>query len=492
METVRSFPAVIIYLFLIGAFIQPLIKSRRISLLLSAIITATAAVLSFLVVLNVRDGGKYLLDVARWEAPLGIELSIGYVEAFSMSVICGVGMLIAIYGMGMIENELPQYNVTLYNTLFLALMGSMTGIVVTGDLFNMYVFIEITSITACGIISVKDDSRSIEATVKYLVYSTLASGCILLAIALLYGITGNLNIRFMHYHLTEGIHLYPKIILLAAGLFIVGFGVKSALFPLHIWLPDAHSSAVTTSSAILSGLVLKAYTVGMIKVLLGVFGMMLLTIFPLSAIFMFLGSGAVLIGSILALTQSKLKRMLAYSSVVQMGYIYLGLSLFNEIGYTGALYHILNHALTKTLLFLSAGNIRYYIGKDRLTQFKGIGHRMPVTMGVFAIGALSMVGVPLTSGFNTKWYIGVGAISSGNTWVLIVLIISSLLNAAYYLPIVVSAFFRKPDTEEQTQSKVRLPWYTSLPMLIIAWLIIILGLYPDPVINFIGSATKIF
>jgi multicomponent Na+:H+ antiporter subunit D len=492
MEAIKNFPALIIYLFLIGAFVQPLIKNRRASSIVTVLITAVAAFLSLLLVYYVGTEGDFLYDVAQWNAPWGIELSIGSLEAFVIAVICCVGMLVSLYGTGMVHKEITQRNISFYNSIFLALMGSMTGIVATGDIFNMYVFIEITSLTACGIISVKDDSRSIEATVKYLLYSSLASGCILLAIALLYGITGNLNIRYVHYHLSEVVNLYPKNILIAACLVIVGFGVKSAMFPLHFWLPDAHSSAPTTSSAILSGLVLKAYAVGMVKILTGVFGILLISLLPLKAILMYLGSGAVLVGSLLAITQSKIKRMLAYSSVVQMGYIFLALSLFNRTGFTGAIFHILNHALTKTLLFLSAGNIKYYTGKEKIQQLKGIGYKMPVTMIVFAVGALSMVGLPLTSGFNSKWYIGYGAIQAGKIGVLVVIVISSLLNAAYYLPVVVSAFFRKPVVEEEKLDRVTLPWIASVPMYIIAFLIVLLGFYPDPVINFISGAANMF
>ncbi|MBA1333763.1 MAG: Na(+) H(+) antiporter subunit D [Firmicutes bacterium] len=492
METVRNFPVLIIYIFFIGSFIQPLVRNVRISLLLTVAISAVSSAASAAVVYYVRTNGDFLFDVAPWSAPWGIELSIGTLEAFVIAVICSVGTLISIYGIGMVEKEIPARNIKIYNALFLALLGSMTGIAATGDIFNMYVFIEITSITACGIISVKDDKKSIEATVKYLVYSSLASGCILLAIALLYGITGNLNIRYIHHHLTEVMYLYPRNVLLASCLIIVGFGLKAAMFPLHFWLPDAHSSAPTTSSAVLSALVLKAYSVGLIKILTGVFGIVVMSLLPLKTILMYLGSGAVLIGSLLAMTQSRIKRMLAYSSVVQMGYIFLALSLFNRTGFTGALFQILNHALTKTLLFLSAGNIKYYTGKESIEQLKGIGYRMPVTMAVFSVGALSMVGLPMTSGFNSKWYIGYGAIEAGKIGVLIVIVISSLLNAAYYLPVVVSAFFRRPSPGDEIQQPVNLPWFTSVPMIVMAVLIIVLGLYPDPVINFISGAAKIF
>jgi len=492
METIRSFPVVIIYSSFICAFLQPLINNRKMANRILILVNAVTAVLSFATVYYVAVKGPYLFDVSIWRAPWGIEFSIGYLEAFVVSVICGVGFLIAWFGMEIVDKEIAASRINLYNTLFLVLLGSMVGIVATGDMFNMYVFIEIISISACGIIAIKGNREGIEATIKYLVYSSLASGCILLMIALLYGITGNLNMRYMHYHLLQTVQMYPRHVLVSAGLIIVGFGLKAALFPLHIWLPDAHSSAPTTSSAILSALVLKTYIVAMIKIMIGVMGTALIYVLPFKEILWFLASAAILIGSILAIIQDKIKRMLAYSSIVQVGYIFLGLSLYNDTGFTGAVFHILNHALTKTSLFLAAGSIKFYTGKDRVDQLKGIGYRLPVPMGVFAVAALSMTGLPLTSGFNSKWYIGLGGIEAGKIAVLVVVIISSLLNAAYYLPVVVSAFFGKPDKSEHYIKPVRLPLNMSLPMIIIAVLILVLGVFPQPVLQFITNAVNSF
>lgn len=492
METIKSFPAVIIYFNFICAFLQQFFKNKRLANKVLVCISAFSTALSLATVYYVWVEGPYLYDVSIWHAPWGIEFSVGHMEAFVMMVICGIGFLIAWFGMEMVDKEIASFRIDLYNTMFLLLIASMVGIVVAGDMFNMYVFIEITSISACGIIAVKGKRDAVESTVKYLVYSSIASGCILLSIALLYGITGNLNMRYMSYHLQQAMYVYPRHVIVAAGLIVVGFGLKAALFPLHIWLPDAHSSAPTTSSAVLSGLVLKAYIAAMIKVLIGVMGTTFLYLLPFKSILWFLSSAAILIGSILAITQSKIKRVLAYSSIVQVGYIFLGLSLYNNTGFTGAIFHILNHALTKSSLFLAAGCIKHYTGKDKVDQLKGIGYTLPVPMGVFAVAALSMVGLPLTSGFNSKWYIGLGGIEAGKISVLVVIIISSLLNAAYYFPIVISAFFKKPDKSDEPSNPIKLPLNMSLPMIIIAILIIVLGVYPQPVLQFISNAVNVF
>ncbi len=491
METIKNVPVVIIYTNFICAFLQHFFNNKRLASKVLVSTCAFSAVLSLVNVYYVLMEGPYLFDVSIWSAPWGIEFNVGYMEAFVIMVICGVGWLIGWFGIDMMDKEIPYFRIDLYNTLFLLLLASMVGIVATGDMFNMYVFIEITSIAACGIIAVKGKREAVESTVKYLVYSSIASGCILLSIALLYSITGNLNMRYMNYHLQQVMHVYPRHIMVASGLLVVGFMLKAALFPLHIWLPDAHSSAPTTSSAALSGLVLKAYIAAMIKIVIGVMGASIMYILPFNRILWLLSCAAILTGSILAITQSKIKRLLAYSSIVQVGYIFLGLSLYNDTGFTGAIFHILNHALTKSVLFLAAGYIKHQTGKDRIDQFKGIGHILPVPMGAFAVAALSMVGIPLTSGFISKWYIGLGGIEAGSISVLAVIIISSLLNAAYYLPILVYAFFHKPDKSVSAEP-VRVPLNMSLPMVIMAVLIMILGVYPQPVLHFISLAVQGF
>lgn len=492
MEVVKSFPVAIVYLFLMGAFVQPLIRTIRARAVSTVLLTATGFVLSLLTVNYVQLGGTYFYRVSQWPAPWGIEFKIGYMEAFLAAVVCGIGFLIALYGTGMVDKEIRTDSSELYYPLFLVVLSGMAGMVFTGDLFNMYVFIEITSLSACGLIAVKANGESTEATAKYLVYSSLASGCILLAIALLYGITGNLNMRYIHYVLEQYIPHYQKTTLMALCLLVVGFGLKAGLFPLHIWLPDAHSSAITTSSVLLSALVLKAYIVAMVKVFTGLFGVYMLGILPLKPVLMFLGAGSVMFGSLLAVTQTNLKRMLAYSSVVQMGYIFLGLSLFNRTAFTGALFHILNHALAKASLFLACGNIKYHTGIQRVDQMKGLGYSMPLTMGTFTVAAFSMIGIPLTSGFNSKWYLGLGSIESGRIAVLIIIVVSSLLNAAYYLPPVVAAFFHKPDRKEGLHETVRLPWTSVVPMVVLALLILLMGLYPDPVIEYISKVYMVF
>ncbi|MDK2835557.1 MAG: multicomponent Na+:H+ antiporter subunit [Thermosediminibacterales bacterium] len=483
-------PVVIILILLFSSVITSLLKNRNYFV---SILTTTVLFICFLMsivlVIGVYQKGPFNYQIGGWNAPWGIELVIDDLAVFMATVILGISFLVAVYSLNSIYKEIKEKRINLYYSFIMLLVGAMLGITYTGDLFNLFVFIEISSISACAIISIKDKKEPIEATVKYLVLSSLGSGAFLFATALIYGITGNLNIDYIHEELLLVVSNYPMIILVALSFYMVGFGVKAALFPLHVWLPDAHSSAPSPSSAMLSGLVLKVYVIGFMKIIFYVFGYSVIKNLPLFTVLQILSSLAILIGSILAITQSDLKRMLAYSSVTQMGYIFLGIGLNNEIAITGALFHILNHAMTKVNLFLAAGNIINETGIRKISQLKGIGSRMPVTMTAFTVSSLSMVGIPLLSGFNSKWYLGLGSIQAGKPIFLLIIIISSLLNAGYYLPIVISSFFAHHNTNNKykgLESHVLM----LLPLVILSLSIIIFGIYPQLPLSIIGKAAK--
>jgi multicomponent Na+:H+ antiporter subunit D len=481
-------PVLIVVLLLAASYTVPLLDRFRRSLALPitilSLITAFISSLYLLYLIGVR--GPFAYHLGGWPPPWGIELYIDYLAVYMLIVISSIGLLIMIYGAKDLLHEISREVLSWYYTLYLLLMASMMGIALTNDLFNLFVFVEISAIASCGIISAKADRRCIEASIKYLILSALGSGCILLAVAMIYMITGNLNFDYVAAALPDALKLYPYNIVIALGLFVVGFGVKSALFPLHVWLPDAHSSAPSPSSAILSGLVIKIYAVALVKLLFRVFPAQIYDVIPILDVILFLSVFAVMAGSIFAMVQDDLKRMLAYSSIAQIGYIFMGIGLFGGRALTGGLLHIFNHAMMKSMLFLAAGLIIYATGIRNLKDLKGIGVRMPWTMGAFTIGALSMVGIPGTSGFISKWFLALGALDLNRPFYVAIILLSSLLNGIYYFPIIIDAFF---GTKMNPVSEFRdVPALMLIPVLILAAGVIFFGFYPKPLLDLVNKA----
>ncbi|RJX26250.1 MAG: monovalent cation/H+ antiporter subunit D family protein [Dethiobacter sp.] len=481
-------PVLLIVILLGASYSVPLLDRYRKNLAFPLTIASLSAVFVFSLYLIFLVGrkGPFFYHLGGWPPPWGIELSVDFLAVYMLMVLSSIGLLVMIYGAKDLRHELKKEVLSWYYTLYLLLIGSMMGIALTNDLFNMFVFIEISAIASCGIISIKEDRRCLEASIKYLILSVLGSGCVLLAVAMIYMVTGNLNFVYIAAELPAALALYPFNILIALSLFIVGLGVKSALFPLHVWLPDAHSSAPSPSSAVLSGLVIKIYAFALIKLLFRVFPPQIYAAVPVLDIILFLSVLAVLVGSIFAMVQDDIKRMLAYSSIAQIGYVFMGIGLFGDRALSGGLLHIFNHAMMKSMLFMAAGLIIYATGIRRIKDLKGIGVRMPWTMGAFTVGALSMVGIPGTSGFISKWYLALGALDLGRPFYVAIILLSSLLNGIYYFPIVIDAFF---GTKVEPRSEHRdVPALMLVPVLILAAGVVIFGFFPGPLLNLIEKA----
>ncbi len=481
-------PVLIIVLVLGASFSIPLVARWRKTLIFPAAVTPLAISfgLSLYLFYLVGQQGAFSYHLGEWEPPWGIELYVDYLGAYMIMVLSSISLPVLVFASRDIHHDIREEVVSWYYTLYLLLIGSMMGIALTNDLFNLFVFVEISAIAACGIISIKEDRKCIEASFKYLILSALGSGCVLLAVAMIYMITGYLNFDYVAATMTEALSLYPYNILIALSLLIVGFGVKSALFPLHVWLPDAHSSAPSPSSAVLSGLVIKIYAVALVKMLFRVFPTAIYEVVPVLDIVLFLSVLAVVFGSIFAMVQDDIKRMLAYSSIAQIGYVFMGIGLFGDRALVGGLLHIFNHAMMKAMLFLAAGMIIYATGIRRIKDLKGIGVRMPLTMAAFTIGAFAMVGIPGTSGFISKWFLALGALDLGRPFYVAIILLSSLLNGIYYFPIVVNAFFGSKIEPHPEHKDV--PASMLIPILLLAAGVIFFGFFPGPLLDLLEQA----
>lgn len=487
-------PVLIVVTFLLFSYVITVLEHWENDWCAKAAVFAHVLAAGFIVSLTRRvfTEGTVIYEMGGWAAPWGIEFVADYLAIFMLITICLMSFLILIYATEDLKHELRPNVLGWFYTLYLLLVGSMMGLALTNDMFNMFVFMEIGAISACGIISIKSDKECVEASLKYLIMSSVGTGCILMSIALIYMVTGHLNISFAAAGLEKAIQVYPYNILGALALFSVGFVIKSALFPLHVWLPDAHSSAPSPSSAILSGLVIKIYVFMYLKLLLKLFPSELYSMVPIFDMILILASLSIFFGSIFAIVQKDIKRMLAFSSIAQIGYVFLGIGLFNVTGLTGGILHIINHAMMKSMLFLSAGAIIYCSGRRKISDLKGIGLKMPLVMGAFTIGAMSMVGLPATNGFISKLYLALGALDAGKPFYLGVILLSSFLNVLYYFPIVISAFFGESQENDEKIEFKKLPARMSIPLVVLSFGIILLGIFPKYILIIIERAIGMF
>lgn len=470
----------------VGSFFKNPKVSRRLTLGSITLITVLSAYLLFH--LQTSGVSSFVYNAGHFPAPWGNTLKATSLEAL-LSVVFGVVMLLSILGGTKdLNHDIKKSKRYVYYLMLNLLFSSLLAIVYTNDIFTGYVFLEINTLAACSIVVAKENGDTIRATIKYFVMSALGSGLFLFAIALLYSITGQLAMDSLHtaiaalmtsgeFHFTLSVALVFIFIAIAS---------KSALFPFHNWLPDAHGSGTSTSSAILSGLVLKGYIVLFIKIIYRVYGLETVKALKVMPIVLVMGLVAMIMGSIFALLQKDTKKMIAYSSVAQIGYIFTGIGLGTTAGMVAAVFQIIAHAVTKSALFITAGSMIHSIDDYRISKLKGIGPLMPITMGVFTIGALSMIGIPPLVGFSSKWQLVEAMIGSSHIWLIVLITISSLLNTLYYLPIVTRAYFTKEAQENKKTGKKLEGSFASLwPIMALGVLIIVLGMTSGPIIKII-------
>lgn len=394
--------------------------------------------------------------------------TVGFYFALLLGVLW---LLCSIYSLGYIHKNETRYYCFLSLNLSFCL-----GVALSANMFTLFIFYELMTLFTYPLIIHEETEQARKAGLKYLVYSVSAGAVIMLGLILQYYYGGTLS--FLGHGTLKLSQVGKPILLLIFAVYMLGFGVKSCIMPLHGWVPDAHPAAPAPASALLSGVILKVGIFGIIRVMFDVFGIKLLKTLGVSLPMLIVASFTIIVGSLFAITQDDLKRRLAYSSIAQVSYIVLGLFLLAPDGAIGGLLHIAHHAFMKGCLFLAAGVIIHETGKKKVSEMSGIGSRIPLTMAAFAIGALGMMGIPLTCGFITKWFLGLGTIQAHHPYFIAVLLLSSLLNAVYFLPIVYVAFF-KGDSPEGESRLLRRETKRSMlvPIMICASMIIILGVF---------------
>jgi len=449
---------------------------------------------SLFILHHVMTIGPIHYRLGGWAPPWGIEYVVDALNAYVLVILLFLGLVCVIYSKRNIEHELPQKVVSFY-TIYQLLITGLCGITVTGDIFNMYVFIEITALSAYALIASRG-KIALKASFTYLILGSIGACFFLLGIGFLYAVTGSLNIKDLSILLPP---LYGNRVVLAAFVFfIVGLSIKMALFPLHTWLPDAHAFAPSEISAMLSGIIIEVSTYAFIRVAFSVFTVNFIKLLPVFEILSWVAAIAMLFGSILAIMQENLKRMLAYSSVAHMGYIMLaiGLSTSTTLGLTPALMHLLNHALMKGCLFLVAGAFIYREGRWDIKDLQGLGRRMPLTSFAFILAALSMLGMPPSVGFISKWYL-IMAILEAKKYVFIgVMFVSVLLTLFYFWRVVETLYLREGQGGETEIMKSEIPKSMLVPVFVLALSCFAMGIIwlmeiPLPILETINSGFKL-
>lgn len=476
-------PALIVVIPLTMATLSPFIAriSREAVRVLMTLALIASTYYAFNVLTTVLETGSWHYYFGNWEPPWGIEYVLDTLNSSIALLITFIATIVSIYSWEFLKNDSWQRNGA-FNTLYGLVVSGLLGMVVTGDAFNLYVFLEISSLAAYALIAM-GGPRGTLAAIRYLLIGTIGATFYLLGLGYLYAVTGTLNMADMAVRVQPLIN--TPVVLMSVILMLLGLGIKMGLFPLHFWLPDSYTYAYPPAIAFIAGVMTKVSAYVLFRFYDYIFlGNSYFVVKALDVAGILAAIG-IIVGSIMAIAQTDFRRMLAYSSVAQIGYIIVGFSIGNVYALIGAMFHIANHALMKSSLFLIAGSMNLKYNEITIDKFKDIFKKMPITMYCFLISALSMIGIPPTAGFFSKWYLVLGALEK-KMWIYIaVIIISSLLNAVYFFRIIEFAFMREAVTEltSRLKSRLELPLTMLLPIIILSGLVLILGIFNEELVS---------
>ncbi len=457
---------------LIAAPIVLLVGRSSLAWMVATLVSGFATIAAWQLLITCLASGSLSYAVGGWMAPWGIELRIDAANAFVLLAVTAISTLVLIYSKDSVAKEIESDKHLLFYTAHMLCLAGLSGILVTGDAFNLFVFLEISSLATYTLVSLASDRRCLTAAFRYLVMGTIGATFILIGVGMLYMKTGTLNML----DLSVRINLYESSRTINTGLafVMVGVGIKLALFPLHMWLPPAYTHAPSAVTAFLASTATKVAVYVMIRFIFTIFGAdHVFNDMGMDLILMVLAVVAIFKCSYMATVQNNVKTVLAFSSVAQIGYMVLGIALVSAAGLMAGLIHIFNHALMKGALFMAVGAVFYRVGSVNLQDFRGLGKHMPWTMAGFTLAGLSIIGVPLTVGFISKWYLVSAALDQGNWLVAVLVLLGSLLAVVYIGRILEAAYFQKlPEGTDPEQVK-EVPYLMLVPM----WILVIANLY---------------
>ena len=455
---------------LIAAPLMVVLRRGVLAWLLAVAVSWSALAVAAALFLEVAGGGFVSYWIGSWPPPYGIEYRIDIVNAFLALLVSLIASVVIVYSKASVDAEIAHERHYLFYAMYSLCLAGLLGITVTGDAFNLFVFLEISSLSSYVLIALGRDRRALMASYQYLILGTIGATCYIIGVGLIYLETGTLNLADIASRLPLVTDSRP--VLAALAFITVGISLKLALFPLHLWLPNAYAYAPSVVTAFLAATATKVSIYVLLRFYFTVFGGS--AIFdhePMAPIWIVLSLAAIFIASAVAIFQENVKRMFAYSSVAQIGYITLGVSLGSITGLTAGIVHLFNHALTKGALFLFLGGIAMRVGTIRFGSIAGIGKVMPLTSFGIVLAGLSLIGVPATVGFVSKWYLVARALERGDWWLAFAVVGSSLLTVIYVWRFVEVAYFREPTTEVARLREA------PLSMLAPAWLLVIACIY---------------
>ena len=495
MDIIKNFPAISILLCLFAGIITSGVKQKVARIINTVLLILVIVLSAFTFLYTLQTGEAFVYVMGKFPAPWGNEIRAGVLEGLT-AMFFGIIMLLSLLGgEKKLHDEVEESKIYLYYVLNDLLLSSLLALVYTNDLFTAYVFVEINTISACGLIMIRQNGRTIEAAVRYMIMSLLGSGMILLSICMLYDITGHLLMSNIQESLAviaqTGAYTVP--LMFTIGLISVGLAIKSALFPFHGWVADAYGYSTVSSAAILSSLVSKGYIFLLIKIFYRVIGINIIRESKVINILFVFGLAGMIFGSIWAIREKDIRRMIAFSSVAQIGYIYMGFGLGTTYGMIASVFHILSHAATKSLLFISAIGLTDVSGGSRhFGELTGAGYRNRIAGFGFLVGSLSMVGLPAFAGFISKLLFAQAAVYNQGKMLptLIVLGISTILNAIYFLKTVLRIY--TPAQTDFPVIKVKEQKLYSFVIVLFILINFVLGLCSVSITNWLETGINMF
>ena len=499
MDFIQNFPLFTIIPSLFSGVLCTILKgktAKRYTVIYQGfLILLVSAVLFY----TIQRGESFTYVMGEFPAPWGNEIRAGVLEALVALLFLVIMLCCVISGHRFILTDMDPSKINLYYTLINLMTAALMALVWTNDIFTGYVFLEILTLTSCGVLIVREIGRTTLAAVRYMILNLLGSGLFLLGVVLLYNLTGHLLMVPMQETIAEMVR-DPEIVpvlTMAIGILTIGLSIKSGLFPFHFWMPDTYGWATPTSASLLSSLVSKAYIFLLIKIYYRAIGFWVIQSIPIQNVLLILGIGGMVVGSIQAVHAKNLNQMVAFSSAAQIGYIFMGIGLGGIYGYTAAIFHIFVHAVTKSLLFQTTPRLAAVSEESLLfAPLQGSGLRDRHAGVMFLLGSLSMIGIPIFAGFSSKLQFGIAAIRTQSYWqiilVMLALAVSSLLNAVYFIRIVIRIFSTKEEGEGMTDIGRSHVASFLIPMSVLVGLNLFLGLFSWVFVDLITQGLNMF
>ncbi len=469
MSWAQHLPALQVVVPLLAAPTTVLLRRRDLAFAVAMAASVFALIAALRLWLQVAHTGTLSYAIGNWQPPWGIEYRVDRLSSFMLVLVSGMAVLVLPFARRSIQFEIAERQHYLFYTMFLLCMGGLLGMCITGDAFNVFVFLEISSLSTYVLIAMGRDRRALLAAYQYLVMGTIGATFIVIGIGMLYLMTGTLNMIDLAQRVSQVQGTRP--VLVGLAFITVGLALKLALFPLHQWLPNAYAFAPSAVSAFVAATATKVAIYVLLRFYFVVLGQQtVFTRLPTEQALLVLALAGMFAASTIAIFQTDLKRLFAYSSVGQVGYIILGLSFDSANGLTASILHLFNHGITKGAIFMLLGGVALTMGGTSLARVQGLARVMPLTSFGILLCGLSLIGVPGTAGFVSKWYLLIAALEKGQWWLAFLILGSSLLALAYVWRFVEVAYFREPRADIATAKEAPLSMLVPAGLLVLATL----------------------